>query len=119
MKRVTFQYVVGSDLADITLWVAENRTVLDLSTGYTFALKVQDATGAHVFTKTANITGAAGSGAPFETGASPNVTIAWDVGTDIEVLAAGRYLAELQITRTADSKPRKRQFVLELLPAVA
>ncbi len=119
MKRTTFTYFVGSDLEDIELWVRANGDLIDFTTGYTFSVPVQDKTGTNVFTKTSNITGGAGSGLPGASGASPNVTIAWDVGADLDTLDAGRYLAELQIIRTADSKVRKRQFVLELLSEVA
>jgi len=103
------EYIQGSDLGDAALTVKENGTVLDLSTGHTFALKVGTPGSAALLTKSTGITGAA---------TSPNVTIAWATTGELNTLPPGIYDADLIITRTADSKDRKRRFQLRVDPAI-
>jgi len=116
MERPTFEYVVGADAPSLGLFVRENGTLLDLSSGYTFSLKVVTAAGsAAEFTKTSGISGAAGSGLP--PSGTPNVTIQWATSGELNSLSAStRYLAQLTITG-GDSRQRIRQFYLSMLPA--
>jgi hypothetical protein len=63
----------------------------DLSTGYTFAVKVYDGSGTAALTKTTNITGAPAG----------VVTVAWAEG-ELDI-TPGPYRVILVATRTADS----------------
>jgi hypothetical protein len=92
------EYVQGADLPDLTFtWYAQDGTLIDLSTGYTFSLKIGNPGSAALITKTTGITGAA---------TDPNVTIAWATSGELNTLAPGSYALQLQATRTADSKQR-------------
>lgn len=118
MQLPTFEVIVGASAPTVGLFVRENGTLLTgLDSGHTFSLKVVDEPGGTVaFTKTSGITGQAGAGLP--PSGTPNVEVQWATSGEIANLTGGeRYLAELTITRTADSRKRIRQFWLSVLPA--
>lgn len=117
MQLPTFEYVVGADAPSLGLFVRENGQLIDLSSGYTYSLKVVDQAGGTVqFTKTSGITGATGSGLP--PGGTPNLVIQWATTGELNSLTGGkRYLAQVTITAGADSRQRIKQFQLSMLPA--
>ena len=104
----TAEYVKGSDLADLTItWQDSDGTALDLSTGYTFSLKVGVKGSAATFTKTTGITGT-----------STGVTVAWATTGELNDLTAGRHTGQITATRTSDSKQRIQQFRLDIIDAI-
>lgn len=113
---MSLEYPAGAVLGDTGLWLRDGKQALvDLSTDYTFEIKVYDGNGTK-FTKTDNITGAAGSGS--EPDGTPNLTIAWDTTGELDLLTAGRdYWLQVKATRTADSKPRIWKVPLTIVPS--
>ena len=73
----------------------DTDTVIDLSSGYTFAATLYDPSGSSAHTQSSGITGAA---------TAPNITIAWTSG--FASLAANRYTLRVVATLTSGSKPR-------------
>ncbi len=88
---MTLSYFSGDERPAWVATVTINGTADDMSSGYTFEVKVLDSSDSVVLTKTTNITGAA----------SGVVTVAW-VPNEL-ALAAGDYTAQLKAIRTADS----------------
>lgn len=94
----TFVYRRGAELPGLTLpWqeetAANTYTDLDLSSGYTFTLTLEDSDGTTTLTKTTGITGSDGS-----------VAVAWAVD-DLDI-ALGTYALRLRANETATSKDR-------------
>ncbi len=118
----TFDYIRGADLGDIGLWIEENGTLLDLSSGYTFQLLVGDgglSGGTDGFAKTSpGITGAVGSGTPQTAGGIPNIVIQWETTGELNVISAGHYPMELIITRTVDSRQYRMKFLLDVFASL-
>ena len=109
----TVEVIDGENLPSLGLFVRENGTLLTgLDTGHTFELKIAEADGTVVVTKTTGITGQAGTGTP--PSGTPNVVIAWSSGTsELASLTGGdTYQVQLKITRTADTRSRYYQFSL-------
>lgn len=120
MARIpTFEYIVGADLEDIELWVSANGELPDFSTDHTFTLHVAASDGTAAFTKSAGITGAAGSGTDNDPTGVPNVVIQWATAGELNDLSGGLYVAELVILRTSDSRERKRRFYLQMTDTLA
>ncbi len=117
----TFDYIRGSDLGDIGLFIEENGTLLDLSSGYTFQLIVGDgglSGGTDGFAKTSpGITGATGSGTQFD-GGVPNLVIKWETTGELNVISAGHYPMELIINRTVDSRQYRMKFLLDVFASL-
>lgn len=87
-------------------WVATvslNGATDDLSSGFTFSVRVQRGDATPVLTKTTNITGAAGG----------VVTVAW-AENDLDI-APGTYKVLLTATRTSDSLEWTVQDKIEIL----
>ena len=102
------EYIVGADLADLTItWQDTDGTALDLSTGYTFSLKVGQKGSAALFTKTTGITGT-----------STGVTVAWATTGELNTLAAGTHTGQITATRTSDSEQRIQHFTLAIADAI-
>ncbi len=110
------EHTLGDELGDDGLYFkADNGTLIDLSTGYTFSLKVYDSAGVAFFTKTTGITGAAGS----LTTPTANVSIAWATSGELNLITtAGFYEFRVVATRTADSKTRTFRSVIRMLPTI-
>jgi len=94
----SFEYERSAELPGLTLPWEEQLTAttwanLDLSTGYTFTLRLVDSDNVDVLTKTTNITGADGS-----------VVVAWAVG-DLD-LTPGTYTLRLSALETGTGKNR-------------
>jgi len=104
--------VVGAVLPDIALWLTEDDDLVNLSVAHTYTLVVRTLGGQQRFSKADDFTGAAGSGT-IDSG-TPNLTIAFDLTGELDLLVAGRYKATLTATRTSDSKPRIWQFYLDM-----
>ena len=117
MQLPTFEYIAGADLEDLGLFVRANGTLIDLSSGHTFSLKVVTAPAATAeFTKSSGFTGAAGSGVP-PTG-TPNLVVQWATSGELNSLTGNvTYLAQLTITRSSDGRMRLRQFYLRMILA--
>lgn len=118
MPRIpTKTYTVGADLADLGMFIRENRTLIDLSGGYTYSLKVVTTPGATPeFTTITGFTGAVGSGVP--PNGTPNLVKQWATSGELNSLTGGvTYLAQLTITRTADARQRFRRFYIQMLTA--
>jgi hypothetical protein len=96
-----YVYVKDQELSTMQFaWYDANNALLDLSTGYTFTVKLatRDAPTTIVLSKTAGITGAA---------TSPNLTIDWATTDFTSLTAAGTtYVVWIYARRTADSKDR-------------
>jgi hypothetical protein len=105
-------YHVGAELPDLALTLKDSDgDVIDLSSGHTFSLKVATLSSTTAsFTKTTNISGAA---------AAPNCTVAWATSGELNSLSAGRYWAQLAVTRTSDTKVRLFEFELEMRAVIS
>lgn len=96
------------------LWLQDDDgSLVDLSTGYTFALRVGSPGSAAIIDKTSGITGAAGAGE--EPDGTPNCVIAWTAG-ELDALDPGVY--EWQLIATASTLPRVWSGLIEILPAI-
>jgi hypothetical protein len=116
MQVPTFEYICGSALHDLALFITNNRQLIDLSSGWTISLVCVTSLGATPeFTKTTGFTGATGA-EPFTVNGTPNLTISWDVG-DLGALDPGTYICDLTLTDDGTSKPAKRRFKLAMLEA--
>ena len=94
----TVTYEAGAELPGLTLpWQEELTqnvwTDLDLSSGYTFSLRLVNSANVDTLTKTTNITGT-----------TTGVTVAWATGE--LAIDTGVYTMRLRATETATSKDR-------------
>lgn len=111
----TVTYRRGADLPDLPIWWrAQDRTLLDFSTGWTFKLvaALVSTPATIALTKTTGLLGAAGATDP----PTPNLLVAWAVAGELNTLAAGTYLCEIEATRTIDGAQRVFAFRLVLRP---
>jgi hypothetical protein len=98
-------YDLTAELPDLAItWKANDGSIINFSTGYTFTLVLTTRTGSLLLTKTTGITGAA---------TDPNVTVAWAAG-EFAALEAGSHLAKLTARHTASGKDRVMTFTLGL-----
>ena len=113
------QYVEGSTLPDLELFWQEpdGSGLIDLASGWTFAVQVGDPGQAPVFTNT-SATGATGTGTGLSSSDVPNLVVAWASSGELGDLAAGNYQIEVAATRTADSKIRKTKVRLTILEEI-
>jgi hypothetical protein len=111
MAAGTINYYRTAERPGIALWwVDDDGTLIDFSTGYTFDFKIGTTVGATAaFTKTAGITGAAGSGTS-PTG-TPNVTIAFSAA-ELDAIAAGYYTWQLRATSGGVDRISQGSFVM-------
>lgn len=99
----TYEYRADQELPAIPVeWLDRDGAVIDLSTGWTFTVKIALASAPNtvLVTKSSGITGAA---------TSPNVTVDWSTSdfTTLTPAATGTgYVAHLYARRTSDSKDR-------------
>jgi hypothetical protein len=101
MSGFKLVYKKSADRPACEGWIFDDDgTLIDMSSGYTYSLKIGNPGSAALLTKTTNITGAAGSGV--EPTGTPNVTITWVAGE--LALTPGVYGVEL--TATASSLDR-------------
>lgn len=101
-------YYRNDERPDWQATVTVNGTADDMSTGYTFTVRVATSpTATAVLTKTTNITGATGG----------VVTVAWAAG-ELDI-APGTYIATLTARRTSDSRDWtiSEQLTIRSLPA--
>jgi hypothetical protein len=105
----TITITVGSELPDLTFhWQDSAGNTIDFSSGFTWTLRVGDAT-TGVLEKTTGITGAA---------TNPNVTITFSAG-DWDDVTPGLYAATLTPRRTSDDKDREPlRFAVQVLAAI-
>jgi hypothetical protein len=102
------EYVKGSDLADMVVtWQDSEGTPIDMSTGYTFEVKIGRRGATALITKTTGITGT-----------TTGLTVAWATTAELNTLAAGDHTIQFTATRTSDSKQRKQQRILTILDSV-
>jgi hypothetical protein len=81
---------------DLEMWLLDaDEALVDLSSGYTFVFKIGVAGMAATFTKSTNITGAAGSGT--EPTGTPNVTLTF-TAAELDSLTIGTYDWQLRAT---------------------
>lgn len=102
-------YFRTAERPDIRLWLLDDDGSLINFTGYTFVLKLGKPGSAATFTKTTNITGAAGSGT--ETSGTPNVVIQFTSG-ELDALARGRTTWQLRATSGGVDRVYQGQFDL-------
>lgn len=101
----TVVYTAGAELPALALtWRDPDGDIIDLSTGWTFSLRIDTSP---VTEKTSGITGA---------DTAPNVTIAWAAG-ELDV-TPGTYDCQLWARRTADSLDRVFPFALDIRGAI-
>lgn len=101
----TLSYHITADRPAAKLWLRDDDgTLIDFSSGYTWAFKVGETGSAALLTKTSGITGAAGSGS--EPTGTPNCTITWTAGeiAASTVVAGNGY--PFQLTATTSSLDR-------------
>lgn len=112
------EYTLGDELGDAGLfWEDSFGQLIDLSSGYTFELKVYDGDGAALFTKTTGITGAAGSLTTVPP--TPNLAVAWATSNELSSIATpGTYPFRVVATRTSGGKTRTFRGTIKLLPTV-
>lgn len=91
-------YATTAERPALDLWILDkDGTLIDLSSGYTFTVKIGGPGSTALLTKTSGITGAAGSGV--EPTGTPNLVIAWTTGE--LAITPGAYT--LQVTATDGS----------------
>lgn len=112
---MSLRYYVGSDLPDTQITLRNgDGTYPDFSSGYTFSIKVAPAgSTTATFTKSTNVTGAAGSATV------ANLTISWATSGELNSLTAGYYILQVTVTRTSDSRQWIEQFPVEIVAAVS
>lgn len=114
-------WLEGATLPALQVWWrdTDGTTLVDFSTGWTFALAVGAPGAAASFTADgSNITGAVGSGDGYAVGDSPNLTIGWAASGQLGTLPPGVYAVDVLATRTSDSRVRKQQIKIEILEGV-
>lgn len=118
MSRLgTYEIFVGESLPDLGLFIRENGAfVTGLASGHTFELKIASLEGDVIVTKTTGISGQVGSG--FAPTGTPNVVIQWGTSGELANLTVGSFLAQLKITRTADSRVRIVQWMVRARAAL-
>ncbi len=80
------------------MWIQDRSgALIDMSSGYTFSLRIGTPGSTALLTKSSGITGAAGSGV--EPSGTPNVTVAFSAG-ELN-LAAGTYAWQLTATTSS------------------
>lgn len=110
----TLRYHKTAERPSIELWLEDDDgTLIDFSSGYTFAFKIGQRGSAAVKTISSGITGAAGSGS--EPDGTPNVTVAPAAG-DFANLDAGMYV--WQLTATTSSLDRVFQGPFEVVDVI-
>jgi hypothetical protein len=93
MPTTNLRYIAGATLPNATLTCQDDAgTSVDLSSGYTFTLRVGTAT-ALSFSKTAGITGT-----------STGVTVDWAASGEIGALTVGTYLLTLYAASSGESR---------------
>lgn len=104
----TIHYYKTAERPSITMWwQADDGSLIDFSTGYTFTFKLGTTLGsAATFTKTTGINGAAGAGTS-PTG-TPNVVIGFIAG-ELDNVPAGYYTWQLRATATTGTLDRISQ----------
>lgn len=103
------EYKRGSELPRVDgLWLDSDEEVRDLSSGWTFTVRVGIADYAALVEKTDGITGAA---------TDPNVIIEWEPG-ELDDLAPGNYDLDITATLTETGQSMTLSDVLTILPAV-
>jgi hypothetical protein len=104
------EYIKGAELDDLTVtWNDPDGEPYDFSSGFTFSLKVGEKGQAATFTKTTGITGAA---------TSPNVTVVWATTGELNSLAAGTHVLQLEAIRTSDLRSHFMQASIKIVDAV-
>lgn len=107
-------YYQSAERPALQLWLFdEDSALIDFSTGYTFSLKLGRPGSAAILTKTAGITGAAGSGT--EGNGVPNVSITFASG-ELESLEPRGYTG--QLTATIGGLDRVFQFSFRVAAVV-
>ena len=102
------EYVQGAELDALTLEIEDGTgSLVDMSTGYTFSLKVGTIY-ATAFTKTTNIGGL-----------STGCQVSWNTSGELNSIAPGEYTGQITCTRTLDSKQYIRHFTIRIAPALA
>lgn len=94
-------YYRTAERPDLRMWLLDDDGTLLNLTGYTFAFKLGVPGSAAIFTKTTNITGAAGAGT--ETSGTPNVVIQF---TAAELDALTRVVTSWQLRATTGGVDR-------------
>jgi hypothetical protein len=104
-------YHLTAERPDIELWILDGAgTLIDFSSGYTFAFKVGSPGESAVFTKTSGITGAAGSGS--EPSGTANITISFTAG-ELDALDPGAYTWQLRATTSSLDRVYQGRFLLK------
>lgn len=106
----SIEIVRTAERPDWELWLTDSRgELIDLSSGYTFELKIGARGQAAVVTKTTGITGSAGSDT------EPNVLIEFTAG-ELDDLTSSSYVA--QLTATTGGLDRIWQFTVKVVNPV-
>lgn len=109
-------YHLTAEDPDAKLWLEDaDGTLLDLSSGYTFTLRIGRPGSAALVEKTSGMTGAAGSGV--EPTGTPNMTITWDAGELAALTASRAYVWQLTGRRTG-SRDRVWEGTFAALPVI-
>lgn len=109
----TLRYRRTAERPSLQLWLLDDDgTLIDLSSGYTFELKVGVTGSAALLTKTSGITGAVGAG--IEPTGTPNATVAWSAG-ELDI-TPGTY--DWQLTATTASADRVFTGLFQVLDVI-
>jgi hypothetical protein len=109
----TIRYHKTAERPALEMWLLDDdESLIDLSTGYTFSLKIGNKGSTALLTKTTGIVGAAGAGA--EPTGTPNVAVSWAAG-ELN-LTAGRYV--WQLTATSSALDRVFEGTFEILDVI-
>lgn len=103
-------YYRTAEYPDILLWLQDDDgNLIDFSSGWTFTFKLGSRGSTATFTKTSNITGAAGSGV--EPSGTPNVSLLF-VAAELDAVAAGPYTWQLRATNGTRDRVFQGRFTL-------
>lgn len=112
LNRVQYHYGVARPA--LKLWLPDDDgTLIDMSSGYTFSLKIGAPGSTALLTKSSSIVGAAGSG--IEPTGVPNCVVTWGAGE--LAIAVGAHLA--QLTATTGALPRIFEFPFDILEVIS
>jgi hypothetical protein len=105
-------YTIGAELPDWAhAFKDRNAVIIDMSSGWTFEVKIGTAGSTALLTKTTNITGWDGT-------AGYSVLVSWQTTAELSTLAAGTYQIQLRATRSSDGKDRIYKDTIQIDSAI-
>lgn len=102
-------YRKGAELPDVAVtWTDEQTGIIDFTSGWTFSALIGQEDQPAQFAKSSGFTGS---------GTAPNLIVAWAPG-ELDGLAAGTWVCDIEARNTVAGKDRKRKFEFVIEPVV-